>query len=109
MFSRPALKKNAIHREMKQMCISLPLFLFVCVLSRKKYPLITSPQRSKYKSNEYILFSIFGLECLLALLLLSRIRTDPYHRLPGLSLPASDTQRHTTNTESRPSLDIKRH
>lgn len=110
MLSWPTPKKNGIHRKMKQMCISSQLFLYACVLSRKKYPLITSPQRSKYKCNEYILFSIFGLECLLALLLLSCIRTDPYHQLPGLALsPPSDTQRHTTNTESRPSLDIKRY
>lgn len=104
VFSRPALKKNAIHREMKQMCISSPLFLFVSVLSRKKYPLITSPQRSKYKSNEYILFSIFGLECLLALLLLSRIRTDPYHRLPGFSLSPPQTHKDAQQTQNQDRL-----
>lgn len=89
---------------MKQMCISSPLFLFVSVLSRKKYPLITSPQRSKYKSNEYILFSIFGLECLLALLLLSRIRTDPYHRLPGFSLSPPQTHKDTQQTRNQDRL-----
>lgn len=40
VFSRPALKKkkkNAIHREMKQMCISSPFFLFfVCVFYQER-------------------------------------------------------------------------